>query len=419
MNSIANYNPAQMHYENSLAYVPKQGEAVLARVEDINFVNTLMRVQKVAETLGRKIDTLFKTVSTPSGNRLKATTEGQSVINALRSIEYVTGRYPFHAFNPFVEIFVNRYRLSNLRYMLPDFEFKDSSQQQAVADELNKFVYEVRSGINDTEFKRKMNSFKRVVNKNYASLNRYISAQFLNHSRLLVLRIDFSYLGGAITSFFEGNQDTPPLVNYEEVRKHREQLIAALKKSICKDTLIGYAWKLEYGLLKGYHTHMIIFLDGSKVREDITIADLIGKHWVNEITGGHGLFYNCNKAKHKYKSCGIGMISHHEVDKIKGLRLAAQYITKTEYYMQFVITRVAPAHTKDRTFGKGIMPKLKKCNRGRPRQGDPDNSGTPIQPSPFLPWDIMVNDDYLNGTKLDMTNSQQPIGLFKFGIPNY
>ncbi len=380
MNNFANHNPVHMLDESNLAYIAKQGgDAILARVEDVNLVYTLLRVEKISEKLGRKIDKLFNTISTPSGSRIKATTEGQAVINALRTIEYLTGRYPFHEFNPYVEVFVSCYKQSNLQYILPDFEIQVNTQQHVVVEELNKFVYAVRSGINDPVFKRKINSFKRVVNKNYASLNQYISAQFLNHARLLVLRIDFAYQGGGISSFFENNQDIPPAVSYEEVRQHRDQLITAIKKDLCKESLVGYAWKLEYGLMKGYHTHMIFFLDGSKVREDITIADMIGHHWVNEITGGRGLFYNCNRAKHRYKSCGIGMISHHEVDKIKGLRLAAQYITKTEYYMQFVITRVAPTHVKDRTFGKGIMPKLTNIKRGRPR------SLTSLYPS--MPWD--------------------------------
>ncbi|MNT77715.1 hypothetical protein D3C72_2168590 [compost metagenome] len=106
----------------------------------------------------------------------------------------------------------------------------------------------------------------------------------------------------------------------------------------------------------------MFFLDGSKVREDVSWARTVGELWVERATEGQGVYYNCNRTKSNYRACGIGMIEHSDREKRRNLQKAAIYLTKVEYYM-----RIA-TEGRARTFGRGEMPKRVEKKRGRPRR---------------------------------------------------
>ena len=127
--------------------------------------------------------------------------------------------------------------------------------------------------------------------------------------------------------------------------------------------MVGYVWKLEYGREKGHHYHMMFFLDGAKVRQDIVIAKLIGEYWNNVITQGKGVYYNCNGNKARYRHCGVGMIHYSEAEKLRSLKeMAAIYLTKADRY----VSACMPGN--NRTFGKGNSPKVGERSVGRPRE---------------------------------------------------
>ena len=122
--------------------------------------------------------------------------------------------------------------------------------------------------------------------------------------------------------------------------------------------MVGYIWKLEHGPDKGFHYHMMFFFDGSKVREDGTLAKRIGQYWLNVVTNGRGVYYNCNADKSRYKNCGIGMVDHSDNVMRDGLVKAVLYLTKMDLYMKL--------QTVGRGMGKMVRPNPKDA-RGRPR----------------------------------------------------
>jgi hypothetical protein len=134
---------------------------------------------------------------------------------------------------------------------------------------------------------------------------------------------------------------------------------------------VGYAWKMEYGLDKGFHFHILFFFDGSQVHKDIIIARMIGEHWEKDITGGKGLYYNCNAFKADYEeNLGIGMINHFDTELRENLiNEAAVYLIKTDLYSRVIIREREGKKVKmgnARTFSRGEI-KAKSHNRGRPR----------------------------------------------------
>lgn len=290
-------------------------------------------------------------------NFIKNSKLGEDIVFGLRvDVDGIKDQYPMHRFNPYVDLFFRvgaekgLFGVSTLR----GFVSQDDMVKQV--DLLNGFVDAVRLEGKNKEFKVLINNFKRSSNKNYAELILYIRRLFSLHSRLLVLRVDFGYKKQPC---WPNATETP--VNYEAFRMHREMLFRYISAELPNKCLVGYAWKMEYGLDKSYHIHAMVFLDGSKVREDVTIARIIGEHWSSAITEGKGLYYNCNAYKGNYKSCGIGTVHYDDAESYEGLRKAALYMTKPDYYIQVV----TPG--KGRAFGKGIMPAEKVKMDGRPR----------------------------------------------------
>ncbi|OOV05349.1 hypothetical protein RF819_00265 [Rhodoferax fermentans] len=292
-----------------------------------------------------------------NGSYIHVAKIGNLIINSLKmNTDELKQHYPMHQFNPYVDLYI---KLAEARYLfgMPWLAHVMSCDEViARCDTLNGLVSELRKIGNSSKFKKKINDFERSSNKNYRELVKYIDKQFEKHSRLLVLRIDFGYLKDQCWP-----SNTEGAIKHDEVKLHRETLVAYMKRSLPKNSMVGFAWKLEYGLEKSYHYHMLLLLDGSIVREDITIARMIGEYWSKTITNGKGLYWNCNANKSSYKSCGIGMVSHGDSDTRKGLRKAAMYMTKTDYYIKMV----TPGN--GRVFGKGNMPEPKKGNIGRPR----------------------------------------------------
>ncbi|MCP2069877.1 YagK/YfjJ domain-containing protein [Pseudomonas laurylsulfatiphila] len=252
-----------------------------------------------------------------------------------------------YRFEPYVEMAIeccqefNLYRI----FSYPDME-ASLDVATALVMHLNECVDRMRRDVKSKRFLSRLNSYQRSSNKNYKELAEYVEALFERYSRLLVLRIDLSYSKeNSKTTQAEATQD-------------RERLFENARSNKMFDDMVGYIWKLEHGREKGFHYHVMLFFDGSKVREDITKAIQIGRYWTNVVTKGRGLYYNCNAAKRLYKSCGIGMVDHADVQMRQGLHKAVVYLTKTDLFMKL--------QTEGRGMGKMNRPSPKDP-RGRPR----------------------------------------------------
>lgn len=244
-----------------------------------------------------------------------------------------------------------------------------------------KFLVSLRKGLNSDSFKKEIAQQRKYASKYKKEVGSYINGLFDYRSRLLVIRIDLSYRKGILVTphnkygFFKrlsirDNMNKPfvrPVHKLKflkdwslEVQKHRDILIKQLKKKYSKG-FIGYMWKLEYTEIKSFHYHMMFFLDGSEHREDITIAQNIGELWVNEITQGDGLYWNCNAYKDRYRNLGVGIINHNETALRDNMLNTALYLVKKDYLIRSVMF-----NSKNRAFGKGQIPE--KSKSGRPRK---------------------------------------------------
>ncbi|WP_227542918.1 YagK/YfjJ domain-containing protein [Acinetobacter chinensis] len=243
------------------------------------------------------------------------------------------------------------------------------------------FLITLKEGLDSEVFKKKVVQQRKYTSEYKKEVRNYINGLFEYRSRLLVIRIDLSYRKGLLVTphneygFFKRpskpgmntpfTSPTPQKLRFLkdwllDVQKHRTMLIKQLKRQYSKD-FVGYVWKLEYTEEKSFHYHMMFFLDGSKHREDVVIAQNIGELWVSEITQGIGLYWNCNAFKDKYRNPGMGMISHHETFPRDNMLNTAFYLVKKDYFIRSIMF-----DSKNRAFGKGQIPG--KSKSGRPRK---------------------------------------------------
>ncbi len=97
------------------------------------------------------------------------------------------------------------------------------------------------------------------------------------------------------------------------------------------------------------------------LRGDVTLSKRIGESWKNEVTGGQGLYFNCNAIASTYIRSGIGDIHYTDQTKRAILQKAIGYIAKVDTAVRLSLPKGA------RTFGRGEFILRKDEIRGRPR----------------------------------------------------
>ena len=270
----------------------------------------------------------------------------------------VTYHLPFHALNPLVKFFYSEAQRLGLQMPPVEFEYilyGQGDQTTMMCARLNELVKSIRQIEQNSQVSEAVKKFIRASNDNYSSATRYIESLFAVHARLLVVRVDLSYL--KYTNIQQ--QHYHPAVSIEQFLMHRRQLLESIQRNPIFGHLLGYVIKLEHGREKGFHCHCLFLFDGSKVREDISRATMIGDFWKNHITKGSGLHFNCN-LEPKYYYNGLGMVNYDDVEKRFGLDLAIKYMTKPDG-----IARLSLGNA--RIFSRGEMPDVPEVPLGRPR----------------------------------------------------
>ena len=241
----------------------------------------------------------------------------------------------------------------------------ERDQAEQIVEDLNQRLASWYHALKQPDFSYECSRQRRKSRDNAKRLNELIDALFECHSRLLVLRVDLSY-----------TQVDTPYIDYETARYHREQLCRAFANHSLFTHLVGYVWKLEWQPEKGFHYHMLFFFNAQYVQEDVTLAQRIGEFWMHQITGGLGLYYNCNRdAEKHYRNNAMGRIEYHDYAKRQNLKNTAGYLAKIDEYAAMLVS--------GRAFQTSTLPTFPTGARiGRPRQS-PSWLGTKNDPD----WD--------------------------------
>lgn len=231
------------------------------------------------------------------------------------------------------------------------FSLPDGSNPDFILfSELIKKMGDIRSS---SDFKDQYKKWKENFEKSYKSAREYVDALFEKYSRLLVVRLDLGFKKSLSGEEF----------SIEDTKKLMKRFLNANRSNKIFNDVVGYIWKMEYGESKGYHYHLLIFLDGADAHKDVYRGLRMGQYWI-ELTQGRGAFYLSNFNKryfHKRGLLGIGMISHFEQKKRGNLDKILRYFFKEDQYIKEKPKKGA------RVFGKGKIPLLGKPGIGRPR----------------------------------------------------
>lgn len=139
----------------------------------------------------------------------------------------------------------------------------------------------------------------------------YLAGIVACHSRVVVLRVDFSYREGL------GKEDAT------RARRDFDKFLNLARHNQLFRGWLGYVARLEYGVKSGWHWHVLIVLNGHERdgRAHIKLAADFGELWIK--TAGHGSnYWNCNANERVYATwgcLGIGDIRYSDLSKLDNL----------------------------------------------------------------------------------------------------
>ena len=322
----------------------------------------------------------------PTGKyQIKFSKSVQAFLKCLKmDVDRIIDRYPsIETYNRYFGIFYNavirekQFECGCLPFALfaredwlnaSDWNRRPNNLLTVIVHHLNEIVDEIRQEGNSESFKDWKDKLVRQPSENESSLWSLVLACLDVNHHINVLRIDLGYAQYYCNPEFSGEK----AVTYRQVRQHRIALRRFLKRDLkqyvknpqaCKG--MGFAIKMEFGLDKTYHFHVIAILNGDALSQDVNVAQTICDFWQEKITKGKGGAYNCNKAT--YTECGIGSIrydgeSPENVKKLRNLKeRVVPYVTKPDYYVGMVKPE------KDRSFWMSHPPEKAQHSRGRKR----------------------------------------------------
>lgn len=338
--------------------LPCEMEEVLEG-RDKCFVEHLRRVEALVKGVARSEENHFEAIQGKQGRlKIYKSLHGQELIKLVKKgCEPRCHELSVVDHNPFVGVYhrvVDKWKreLNELtRYgVMKGGVIQTVAILNSVVDDLR---HEVRRPIIKEFAKRVDRSAKARAKKASAIIDKC----FEHRSRLLVLRVDLGYRKGRFIDSPNFSRDL------EEVKQHWAVLSDGLKKGQVVPNIMAVFGKVEYGVLAGFHIHLVVIMKGAEHQEDITYARLVGQYWCQEVVGEVGRYFNCNRIKHRYKQLGIGEINYYEKEKIAALKdVVVGYVVKSDYYLSALF----PAK---KTFVQASCIKPKQGGaRGRPRR---------------------------------------------------
>ncbi|WP_049102376.1 YagK/YfjJ domain-containing protein [Klebsiella oxytoca] len=331
-------NEAYLDMESTSMHA-RDSETTLFVTEDLD---TVQIQRKLLFTLNKIVNSETDAYSLTRSGEFKMSSTGAQFQESLKNLtDLKRSLCEYQQLHPTIQLFSNTLEIHNLTL---------SSASDAAR--INRWLKIFREEANSMKHRKKLRNFQRAASKNLKGTLSYVDHLFERHSRLLVVRVDLSYQKAMIEN---------KTISTDLTRRHRKRLFKQVHAHPLFKHCLGYIWKLEYGRYKGFHYHTCFFFDGSKVRGDIRLARRIGEYWAKEVTGGQGLYFNCNAIASSYLQSGIGHIHYTDQVKRAALGKAITYIAKVDTAVRLLLPM------RGRTFGRSEYLLRHREKRGRPR----------------------------------------------------
>lgn len=145
-------------------------------------------------------------------------------------------------------------------------------------------------------------------------LHHHQNQLFERYSKLLMLRVDFSYRLNS-DSHREG-----------DIHAAVADMTLLLQQSQDIKGLVGYAWVLEHTGQHSYHIHAAFYLNGQKHRQAWTVFEALRNTW-KYVTRDEGHAYRCEPEEH-YRVRGERVTAHDDTMGRKGMQYILSYLSK-------------------------------------------------------------------------------------------
>lgn len=137
---------------------------------------------------------------------------------------------------------------------------------------------------------------------------------FERYSKLLMLRVDFSYLQDS-DSHGEG-----------DIHSTVADITLLIQRCYEISGLVGYAWVLEHTERHGHHVHAAFYLNGQKHRKVWTVFVTLRDIW-KDVTWGEGHAYRCEPKEH-YRVRGEWVTAYDDARGRRGMQYILSYLSK-------------------------------------------------------------------------------------------
>ncbi|MGY4023359.1 YagK/YfjJ domain-containing protein [Aeromonas sobria] len=314
------------------------------RLLDILSITDLL--QNTTHPIVRAVD------SAPGKSRITCIDRRQStkLVNALDTVcDYFYCHEEVSSAHPTVALFLTHMREVYGLHLIHERSL-DSDVGDELARDINNALYAFLREFKSKAHRKRLKNLERVENRNQLSIATYVNSLFDQHAKLLVIRLDIGY-----------HEDYYDQLKLDLVMDDRNCYLRRIQNKY--SALVGYIWKLEYGVDRRFHTHVTFIFNGAVHQRDISLSRAIGELW-KDITDNNGIYYNCQVRREEYQrwgTDGIGMV--HYSDTVKRIHLinALSYLTKLDTQ----ILAILPAGR--RTFGRMERPS-RQPRLGRPRR---------------------------------------------------
>ncbi|WP_408913407.1 hypothetical protein ACJUA3_07245 [Citrobacter freundii] len=158
-------------------------------------------------------------------------------------------------------------------------------------------------------------------------LRRHQNQLFVRYSKLLMLRVDFSYLQDS-DSHGEG-----------DIHSTVADITLLIQRSQDIKGLVGYAWVLEHTERHGFHIHAAFYLNGQKHRRTWTVYETLRDTW-KYVTWGEGHTHRC-EPREEYRARGEWVTAYDDIKGRKSMQYILSYLSKQEQKTLGVICQLS------------------------------------------------------------------------------
>jgi hypothetical protein len=331
--------------ERTFAFGLTNGQVVPFATPETQLVQQLWHAKHLTSRLIRSKVAQFSVISKPDVPHLKSTDLGSEVLQLLSTFFGVAGwQYPCHVFDPRIELFMECAAKRNLTNAFQFLSPIGEAQLLPVVDALNGFAQDIRARASKLSFKTNVATFHKALDGRYKDMQNYFKVLADLHPAAHAIRMEFSYRPDQHVGFSFG------MDMHATVTSHGEMLLKHLTKSF-GNAVVGYAWKRDFSAARGYQYHVVAILHGPQHHELNQIVDSLRHQWLEVITAGAGLSWNCHDGRtHNFQYRGLIAMDHYAKPIKEHLRQVPLYMTLTDGLLAF-----APLG-KSKPYGMGAIP---------------------------------------------------------------